>query len=148
MPLIHVSHFVLTSFSGALVTFVTDQVTRRPLQPILSTGSEQQGQNIRVRTVFSDPDQIFGFTCIFSPGMQEYFFLFLNKILCCGCSLESQSLGKSSEHPQHTTIFLLWSIVKNHLSRVVRKPAFCICENKGADQLRGKRKADQYHCFR
>ena len=23
-----------------------------------------------------------------------------------------------------------------HMSRVVRKPAFCICENKGADQLR------------
>ena len=25
---------------------------------------------------------------------------------------------------------------QNHLSLVVRKPAFCICENKGADQLR------------
>ena len=24
----------------------------------------------------------------------------------------------------------------HHLSRVVRKPAFCICENKDADQLR------------
>ena len=24
-----------------------------------------------------------------------------------------------------------------HISRVVRKPAFCICENKDADQLRG-----------
>ena len=27
-------------------------------------------------------------------------------------------------------------------------PAFCICENKGADQLRGNRKADQRLCFR
>ena len=25
----------------------------------------------------------------------------------------------------------------------VRKPAFCICENKDADQLRGDREADQ-----
>ena len=52
MPHIHISHFVLTSFSDALVTFICDQVTQRPLQPMLSTGSEQQGQNIRVRTVF------------------------------------------------------------------------------------------------
>ena len=35
-----------------------------------------------------------------------------------------------------------------HLSRVVRKPAFCICENKDADQLRGNREADQRLCFR
>ena len=30
----------------------------------------------------------------------------------------------------------------------MRKPAICICENKGADQLRGDRKADQCLCFR
>ena len=34
------------------------------------------------------------------------------------------------------------------VSRVVRKPAFCICENKDADQLRGDREADQRLCFR
>ena len=28
------------------------------------------------------------------------------------------------------------------------KPAFCICENKDADQLRGNHKADQRLCFR
>ena len=28
------------------------------------------------------------------------------------------------------------------------KPDFCICENKGADQLRGNREADQRLCFR
>ena len=33
------------------------------------------------------------------------------------------------------------------MSRVVRKPAFCICENKDADQLRGNREADQRLCF-
>ena len=30
----------------------------------------------------------------------------------------------------------------------MRKPAFCICENKDADQLRGNREADQRVCFR
>ena len=35
-----------------------------------------------------------------------------------------------------------------HLSRVMRKPTFCICENKDADQLRGNREADQRLCFR
>ena len=36
----------------------------------------------------------------------------------------------------------------NYMSFVVRKPAFCICENKVADQLRGNREADQRLCFR
>ena len=35
-----------------------------------------------------------------------------------------------------------------HMSRDVRKPRFCICENKDADQLRGNREADQRLCFR
>ena len=30
----------------------------------------------------------------------------------------------------------------------MRKPAFCIGENKDADQLRGNREADQRLCFR
>ena len=34
------------------------------------------------------------------------------------------------------------------MSRVIRKPDFCICENKDADQLRGNREADQRLCFR
>ena len=34
-----------------------------------------------------------------------------------------------------------------NMRRVVRKPAFCICENKDADQLRGYREADQRLCF-
>ena len=35
-----------------------------------------------------------------------------------------------------------------YLSRNVRKPDFCIGENKDADQLRGNREADQRLCFR
>ena len=30
----------------------------------------------------------------------------------------------------------------------MRKPAFCICENKDADQLPGNREANQRLCFR
>ena len=35
-----------------------------------------------------------------------------------------------------------------YLILVVRKPAFCICENKDADQLRSNSAADQCLCFR
>ena len=35
-----------------------------------------------------------------------------------------------------------------NMSLVMRKPAFCICENKDADQLRGNREADQRLYFR
>ena len=37
---------------------------------------------------------------------------------------------------------------RENMSRVMRKPTFCICENKDADQLRGNREADQRLCFR
>ena len=30
----------------------------------------------------------------------------------------------------------------------MRKPAFCMCENKDSDQLRGNYEADQRLCFR
>ena len=33
------------------------------------------------------------------------------------------------------------------MSSVMRKSAFCICKNKGTDQLRGNRPADQCLCF-
>ena len=39
-------------------------------------------------------------------------------------------------------------LIVDQLSLVMRKPAFCICENKDADQLRGNREADQRLCFR
>ena len=38
--------------------------------------------------------------------------------------------------------------IQIYKSLVVSKPAFCICENKDADQLRGNREADQRLCFR
>ena len=39
-------------------------------------------------------------------------------------------------------------MVSLHMSRAMRKETFCICENKDADQLRGKREADQHLYFR
>ena len=35
-----------------------------------------------------------------------------------------------------------------YMSRIVRKPAFCICENKDAAQLHRNREADQHLFFR
>ena len=34
------------------------------------------------------------------------------------------------------------------MSRIVRKQDYCLCENKGADQLRSNCEADQRLCFR
>ena len=49
----------------------------------------------------------------------------------------------SNEHPQHSSYEEI-----SKMSRVVRKPAFCICKNKDADRLRGNHEADQCICFR
>ena len=53
----------------------------------------------------------------------------------CVCSLES---------PEEMAKIIFQS---SNMSLVMRKPAFCICENKDADQL-GNREADQRLCFR
>ena len=53
--------------------------------------------------------------------------------------------GKAnSEEPDLTAPLALGS----EMSLVMRKPAFCICKNKDADQLRGNHKADQHLCYR
>ena len=40
------------------------------------------------------------------------------------------------------------NVALSKLSRVTRKPDFCLCETKGADQLRSNCEADQRLCFR
>ena len=45
----------------------------------------------------------------------------------------------------HVGTICFWHLQMN---RIVRKPDFCLCENKGADQLRGNREADQRLYFR
>ena len=54
----------------------------------------------------------------------------------------------SSKWRQYCFIVFPVGNEQRYLSRVVRKPAFCICENKDADQLRGNHEADQRLCFR
>ena len=39
-------------------------------------------------------------------------------------------------------------IIRKTTFYFIRKPAFCICENKDADQLRGNREADQRLCLK
>ena len=48
---------------------------------------------------------------------------------------------------RNTQLIFFGLIIYNEMSRVMRKQTFCICENKDADQLRGKREADQRLCF-
>ena len=43
---------------------------------------------------------------------------------------------------------LTQTVVLLYMSRLMGKPTICIGENKGADQLRGNREADQRLCFR
>ena len=43
---------------------------------------------------------------------------------------------------------MILGIHKIQNCRIMGKPVFCICENKGADQLRGNRASDQRLCFR
>ena len=40
-----------------------------------------------------------------------------------------------------------WTLCKVIMRRVMRKPAFFICENKDSDQLCGDRAADQHFVF-
>ena len=62
------------------MTVITTNVKHR----VRTTGLEHQGQ-----TSISDPDQTFGFTCIFSSGMQE-----IDKnILCLDIPLFKAVLG-------------------------------------------------------
>ena len=56
---------------------------------------------------------------------------------------KSKLLGKEMKSVNFTNVQDVMFV-----GRVMRKPTFCICENKDADQLHGNRKADQRLCFR
>ena len=60
-------------------------------------------------------------------------------------------VGKQTTNPEQTDLHPCCLHMQKevfNMSLVVRKPAFCICKNKDADQLRGDREADQRLCFR
>ena len=54
----------------------------------------------------------------------------------------------ATHHFINSSSLILHGTLNVHLSRVMRKPTFCICENEGADQLRGNHEADQRLWFR
>ena len=60
--------------------------------------------------------------------------------------------SRDTAHFVMHTLFKTFEIVRysvaSKMSRVMRKPKLCICENRDADQLRGSREADQRLCFR
>ena len=67
----------------------------------------------------------------------------------CDCSLyNAERLRLFDYVNQEISNFFLSLNSFDKLSRIVRKPDFCLGENKGADQLRGNREADQRLCFR
>ena len=61
-----------------------------------------------------------------------------------------QEITRPEVTPMHWRLCINTNTSREHLymSLVVRKPAFCICENKDAGQLRCNREADQRLCFR
>ena len=74
----------------------------------------------------------------------------------CHCFLDINQYSPELKAQRHYMVEVaiitqnlpLQSPVCYHMSRIVRKPDFCLCENKGADQLRSNREADQRLCFR
>ena len=66
-------------------------------------------------------------------------------IICCCIIRYCRTRSETPKTDLLTTRLILYKI---EMSRVVRKPAFCLCENKAADQLRGNREADLRLCFR
>ena len=53
--------------------------------------------------------------------------------------------NKNSKHRGSLFLFKYW-VLFYHTSRIMSKPAFCICKNKGADQLCGYT-TDPHLCF-
>ena len=62
----------------------------------------------------------------------------------------AQANIKAANQPEcpYCLISIYTVYCKDNMSLVMRKPVFRMCENKGADQLRGNREADQHLCFR
>ena len=60
----------------------------------------------------------------------------------------SDLLGNPEDQFSHVAAHVAVQFGLYQMSRIVRKPDFCLGENKGADQLRGNREADQRLCFR
>ena len=90
--------------------------------------------------VFMDSNQVIPIcvALIFLIEMSKIVEVWLNKLCECAMLIDMILF----------TNFLAVVFYPCNMSRVMRKPAFCICENKDADQLRVDREADQRLYFR
>ena len=87
-------------------------------------------------------DHIVGFPRRLIDGQQYMYTKFKIK-------KDKSSFVKHTIHMKHFCFALFLPTLYLHkMSRIVTKQDFCLCENKGADQLRGNREADQRLCFR
>ena len=75
---------------------------------------------------------------------QDGYIISLSVIIKCNLNKAKSNIRKC---PLYCSLLSI-AITQDKLSLVMRKPAFCICENKDADQLRGNHEADQRLCFR
>ena len=66
------------------------------------------------------------------------------------CHFVKKSSYKLNNHIQMlaATFMLIYKLKLNNMRRIVRKPDFCLCETKEADQLHSNCEADQRLCFR
>ena len=64
------------------------------------------------------------------------------------CVLANYCYMLFSHGPPYPEVYLIFDLDISDMSRFMRKPDFCLCENKGADQLSSYCEADQRLCFR
>ena len=86
--------------------------------------------------------------CFFRKNVVQFLFFSkseISRLQSCSVVVQPDMVEPWSE--TSNTGFLMTRLLLQ-MCRIVRKPAFCVCENKDADQLRGNREADQRLCFR
>ena len=84
-------------------------------------------------------------------NVREFCFCLSVATLMCSTYLNSVVLcevNKLFHDKMDVHLTCIPGLVVLHMSRLMGKPAICICENKDADQLLGNREADQRLCFR
>ena len=74
--------------------------------------------------------------------------IFLQFIKFCLQEFRSFASAWAWKHLKRQLLKLVWMLMLEHMNRVARKLEFCLCENKGEDQLCSNCTADQRLCFR
>ena len=94
------------------------------------------------------------YTCSYSRHIQKEKHAITGKFLQWMNLTVASSLDLRPDFEQLSSVPIDCSLLKvcitynfAYMSCIMRKPVFCICENKGADQLRSNCAADQRLCF-